>query len=448
MKITLRRILIVISVLAAAAGGVIFDDHKTLGLTLIFIGVIGSVYLFLDSEANQAKSDRFADTTARILALSGAGNPYTQMIEEDLAKPGKYRNILEALDKALEIDPNDVNALAQYVTISALHLSFANQVAPGSVTELNALFAKTAERIDRGLKIGHERFQFCAAKGILLDEIGKHAEARQWFDEVGKVQSFPFPFWRLLKATSFGQERDYVSALQELEKALEEGARGPTFDFYYARALASVGEYDTAIARLNRVRTARGNYYHLLDQLRLCHHFAWHPISTSYFALLSAIYLFPKSRKRSLAHMRDALLALGVPILMKLFDIIEGVARRTPFLRSSKLTKLQDPGNPYVSLGMSLIQSGNYGAAQMQFLRAAKTSNRFNTWMNLCSSSIMLGDWDEAGRAYQYLAKHWPEEIPAGYGEAISQQTSCSGRVHIDRIDTKTRVASTAPEAR
>ena len=333
MKSILRRTSIVLSFIAAAAGGIIFNSNKGVGTTFIVIGVMGSLYLFFDSELKQTNSDRLADTTARILALSGAGNPYTKMIEEDLARTRAPRNILEALDKALEINPNDVNALARYVTISALHLSFDSNVAPGSVSEVNARYLKTTNRIEQGLSIGQRRYEFCVAKGILLDEIGRHIEARQWFDEVSKAQPFDFPFWRLLKATSFGQEHDYPSALQELEKALYEGASGPTFDFYYARALGAVGQYDAAITRLNRVRSERGNYYQLVDQLRNCHHFAWHPIKTACFALLSAFYIFPKSRRRSLAHMQDALSALAVPILIRLFKIVQSIARKTPVIQ-------------------------------------------------------------------------------------------------------------------
>jgi tetratricopeptide (TPR) repeat protein len=346
------------------------------------------------------------------------------MIEDDLAKGGTHNHVLDSLDKALEIDPNDVKALAQYVIISALHLSFSNRVAPGSVSAHASEYLKTSERIERGLKKGEQLYKFFVARGILLDEIGKHSEARHWFREVGKIQPFIFPFWRMLTATSFGKERDYTNALLELEHALDEGASGPSFDFYYARALGSVGNYDLAIARLEKVRSLRGNYYQLVDLLRSSHHFAWHPMKSAYFAFLSAVYVFRKSKLRSLVHMRDSLLSLGLPIVMRSFTTTEKLARKLPLLRGSKLARLTDPGNPYVSLGMSLISSGNYLAAQKQFVKASMHSDRLNTWMNLCSASLKVSDWRQAQRAYSYLIERWPEEIPTGYGEAISEGLS------------------------
>jgi|GEM_PF-7051756 len=424
MKSALRGLFIVLSFFAAAIGGVIFDDHKRLGIILIIIGLAGSIYLWFSSERSQRKTDHFSDTTAKLLSLAGVGNPYTQMIEDDLAKGGTHNHVLDALDKALEIDANDVKALAQYVIISALHISLDNHVSPGSISPHARQFLKTSERIERGLKTSEHRYEFLVAKGILLDEIGKHSEARHWFREVGEIQPFPFPFWRLLTATSFGKDRDYINALRELEHALDEGASGPTFDFYYARALGSVGEYDLAISRLEKVRSVRGNYYQLVDLLRSFHHFAWHPMRSAYFALLSAVYVFRKNKMRSLVHMRDSLLAIGLPVLMSFFNIVEKLARKLPIVRTSKLARLTDPGNPYVSLGMSLIKTGNFLAAQKQFVKASKHSDRLNTWMNLCSASLSVSDWMQAQRAHSYLIERWPEEIPAGYAEAISEGLS------------------------
>ncbi len=257
--------------------------------------------------------------------------------------------------------------------------------------------------------------------GILLDEVGQHAQARIWFARVAGLQPSPFPFWRFLTATSLGKEKLYPEALAELELARDEGAAGPAFDFQYARALAAMGEYDRALVLLEKVRACRGDYYHLVDCLREIHHIAWNPAKTTYFAILSAIYIYRKSKAHSLRHLRDALISFIVPLVMILSTAMEAVARQLPILKNSKLATIMDPGNPYVSLGTSLISSGKYLAAQKQFKKAAARSNRFNTWMNLCSASVMVRDWEEARVAYDFLSRHWPEEIPAHYEKIINR---------------------------
>jgi len=44
---------------------------------------------------------------------------------------------------------------------------------------------------------------------------------------------------------------------------------------------------------------------------------------------------------------------------MAVVSILETIARRLPVIRNSKMAKLSDPGNPHVSLGMSLQRTGN-----------------------------------------------------------------------------------------
>jgi tetratricopeptide (TPR) repeat protein len=419
MKSNLRQSFVVLSFFAAAVGGVIFDAHRSQALGLIVIGLAGSVYLFFSAEMSQRRTDNFSNTTAKLLSVSGVGNPYVAIMDEELNKTGKYDHALEVLDEAISINPNDMDSLARYVVISALHISLDSHVSPASISPVSRAYAKTSERIERGLSTDQHKYDFMVAKGILLDEIGQHVQARNWFTQAARFQKCSFPFWRFLTATSFGKQKLYLEALTELEHARNEGATGPTFDFQYARSLVSVGDYDRALVLLKKVRARRGNYYHLVDILSSTHHFAWNPTQSAYFAILSAVHIFRKSKAQSLRHLRNALRSLIVPILMVLSTATESLARRLPLLSKSKLTNLSDPGNPYVSLGTSLISSENYLAAQKQFIKAAKRSNRLNTWMNLCSASIIVRDWKEARIAHDHLSRHWPEKIPEGYDELI-----------------------------
>jgi len=123
MRTALRQGFIVLSILAAAIGGLIFDAHRSLALPLIVAGLAGSIYLFFWSEVSQRRTDRFSDATAKLLSISGAGNPYVQMMDEAVSRTGKHDHALEVLDKAIFQNPNDIDSLAKYVTISALHIS-------------------------------------------------------------------------------------------------------------------------------------------------------------------------------------------------------------------------------------------------------------------------------------------------------------------------------------
>jgi hypothetical protein len=120
---------VLLSIVAAAVGGVIIDPHRILGLLLVVLGIAGAMYMYLSSEASQGKNEEFFETTATMLSLAGLGNPYTEQIRIRLSKGGRYKDIVSDLDKALEIDPNDMDALALYVTVSALELSLERHLA-------------------------------------------------------------------------------------------------------------------------------------------------------------------------------------------------------------------------------------------------------------------------------------------------------------------------------
>lgn len=183
-----------LSIVAAAVGGVIFDSHRILGPLLVVIGIVGALYMYLSSEASQGKNEEFFDTTAQMLSVAGLGNPYTKQISVRLSKGGGYKDILSDLDKAMEIDPNDMDALALYVPVSALELSFERHIADErwkpDEKRLSALLA----RADTGILGGKHLSQLYAGKGMLLDIAGDHSQARTLFRESGRGRSDPY--WR------------------------------------------------------------------------------------------------------------------------------------------------------------------------------------------------------------------------------------------------------------
>ncbi len=414
---TARRAAVLLSIVAAAVGGAILDSHRTFGPLLVVIGILGAMYMYLASEDSQGKNEEFFETTAQLLSMAGLGNPYTQQVRIRLSKGGRYKDVLSDLDKALEIDPNDVDALALYVPISALELSFERHIA-GETWKLDGKrLSGLLARADKGILCGKHLSQLYAGKGMLLDIAGNHSEARTLFRESGHGQSNPY--WRLAMSTSFGMEQNYPASLSEMETAIAEGAKGPTVDFYYARTLSSMGQYEKAIELFERVRSERGNYFFLSKELTTAHWLAWHPLLSAYFELLCGLYVSRRNPVSSLRFVGRGLWKALLPFAMVGTKVVQATAQRMPMLRHTKITKLSKPGNPEAALGMSLIEQRKFHSASVQFSAASRKTRDFGVWMNLCSSATVAGNWAEAERAYIYLNKHYPQEIPNGYKEVI-----------------------------
>jgi tetratricopeptide (TPR) repeat protein len=327
---------------------------------------------------------------------------------------------LTQLDKALEIAPNDADALAPYAMIAALDLSLRHSIAPNDPLAASTSYRKTMAITERGISTGKHLSEFYSAKGVLLDVVSRHHEARSWYGEAAKQRSDPY--WRLLSSASYGIEKDYLNALDQVERAIEEGAKGSSVDFYYGRCLAAIGENDRALALFQNVRQRRGYFYQLIISMQDSYWFSWHPIKSSYYELLSALYIVRRSKHKALRHIVSAARKFVIPIMTRTSSIIEAIAKKLPLLSRTKMANLCDPGNPHVSLGLSLMRTENVQAAKKMFAIAVRRSPRFNSWMNYCSASIMTGDWDEAQRAYFYLRENWPDKVPEGYAAVISER--------------------------
>lgn len=278
-----RRAAVLLSIVAAAVGGVIIERHRRLGALLLLLGILGAMYIYLSSEASQGKNEEFFETTATMLSLAGLGNPYTKQIRSRLSKGGRYKDIVSDLEKALEIDPDDMDALALYVPVCALELCPERHIAGEGWKPDEKRLSTLLSRSDKGILSGKHLPEMYAGKGMLLDIKGHHSQARAVFRESGRGRLDPY--WRLAVSTSFGMEKNYAAALSELETAIVEGAKGPSVDFQYARALSSMGQYKKAIELFNRVRTERGNYFFILEELKTAHWLSWHPT-----ILLTLIY--------------------------------------------------------------------------------------------------------------------------------------------------------------
>jgi tetratricopeptide (TPR) repeat protein len=415
-----RRAAVLLSILAAAAGGIIIDSHRIVGTLLIAIGIVGAMYMYLSSEASQGKNEEFFETTAQMLSVAGLGNPYTKQIYLRLAKGGGYKNILADLEMALAVDPSDTDALTLYMQVSAIELSFERHLAGKQWKPDKHRLKTLLEHADRGILSGKHLTELRSAKGILLDIAGEHAQARTQFKESGRNTSDAY--WRLAISTSFGMEKQFAVALSEMETAIKEGAKGPTVDFYYARALSSMGHYKRAIDLFEQIREERGNYFFLLEELKEAYWLSWHPFQAAYLDLLCALHIFRRNPASAFKYVAFGFVKLLLPFAMVGLNAIQAVARRLPKLRDTKLATLNEPGNPEAAMGMALVAQGKFNSACVQFSAAACKTTSAGVWLNLCSSAIMAGNWAEAERAYAYLDVHYPQEIPKGYLEAIADR--------------------------
>ena len=111
MKVVLKRAILVASFVAGAVGGVIIGSHVFAGALLLIAGLIGTIYSFWSSEMRQDESDLMQQAMVDLFIASGAGNPYTKLVNRKLSRGG-VQYVIPELERALELDPDDAEALA------------------------------------------------------------------------------------------------------------------------------------------------------------------------------------------------------------------------------------------------------------------------------------------------------------------------------------------------
>ena len=429
MKKWLKSTVIATFFILGALGGLIIKTHYFLSLLFIFTGIIGTIYTYLSSENKQRNNEKFFDASAKLLFGAGIGNPYTRMIEDDLLKGGTYKRILDRLDYALEINPNDADALAWYVQIASLHISFFHLVHKHNSQPYLDRYMKVKQLIERGIKTGRHLPEFYIAKGMLLDEVSRYQEARRWYIKAGKLRTDPY--WRMQVSTSYGMEGEYLKGLKEIEKAIQEGASTYIVDYYHGRALASVGEFDDALSKFQEAKKKRGYFYELTVSIQEAYYYKWNPIRSANVELLSVLYVFRRDRYAALKHLKHAIVHYCLPFFLGFLQVISRIAQHIPILRNSKIAKLCSPDQPEASLGMALVKQRRYLAAKKMFAIAAKRSVGVKSLLNLCVAAMLTADWEEAERACVTVLQREPSnELAKVYIERIKQKEA-SGQVKI-----------------
>jgi tetratricopeptide (TPR) repeat protein len=396
-----------------------------LGGALIVAGLVGTIYVFLDSDEKQRKTDEFAETTALLLTGVGLENPYTKIIQKELLKGGTHNYFLSKLDRVLAVTPNDVDALYLYSIISALGLSLQQRLEPDVSLAGSAPYRHTVSIVDRGIRMGKSLSGFYSAKGILLDIAKNHRQAREWYGKSGNLRTDPY--WRLLCSTSYGMECDFENSFNELKTATDAGASPSITAWYYGRCSAAFGNYEEALIFFRQVKQARGNIYQLISEMEQCYWLSCRWTKAAGYSLLAAFLVVRRSRKAALKHLSGGVIALGLPIMMWVTRLLSAVATKVTVLRNTRMARLGNPGNPHVSMGLALMRQNKLQAAKKMFAIAAQRSTRLDAWMNYCTASLLSRDWDEAQRAYVYLLERWPEEIPEGYAAVINERSIPEG---------------------
>lgn len=426
MKITIRHALVVFSIIAAVCGGVLIDKIPTLGWPLSVFGAIGAIYMYWSSEKSKKDSDDLFEATSQLLINSGNGNPYTQLVMNKLSTPGGYAEAAYDLEKALEADPNDPDALALYAQIGAIHYSLRVLVAAPIKSGKFPDPKKIEGVIERGLKTGSRLAEFYCARGIMLDVVGRGAEARHYFFEGEQLQ--PGWRWRLYTCTSFGIEGDFASALAEIEQARRDGGSGYLVDFHHGRCLAALGEFQEALKMFRRVKRHRGLFYQLAIAMQEAHYFEWQPFRSAYYDFRAAFFAVYYSRSKALDHVSKSVVHCIIPVVLFVGQKITLLATRAPVLRRTKLSTLCALDEPYASLGVALLERQKFLASKKLFLKAVERPARISTWQNLCGTALLTQDWAVAEKACAKLLESSPDSAEfRAYEKAIQDKHTAVG---------------------
>ena len=222
--------------------GLFSPFSKVLSIFSAVLGTIISLYSLSKSNEKEIQDKYCNQAIAQEVYDRCGKNIYSEAIKRELYNEGSIKNTMSMLDDALSMNPNDKDAIVILGIFRALKLSF--QQAHGMTNHKGFLknLSFTKKLIERGLDIHPNDSILHDVKGILLDIESKHEEAREEFTLSGKLGDNPY--WHIHMATSWQMSGEYVNALEEVKKAISEGAEN--VDFYYGSALQSMGNNNSS----------------------------------------------------------------------------------------------------------------------------------------------------------------------------------------------------------
>jgi len=361
----LRRILqpnyiISFCLILGGLAGLVSNASLFITIPLVAIGVLGSLYELARSNANEREADYILEAQAKLFASAGIGNIYTARFKTELYKTGSCKNASEILTKALEINPNDKDAISMLSMTYALNLSFHKWVGDKENNRFKETFSYAKKLAERGTILFPNESIFHETLGVLLDVEEKHQEARKEFFHSGKLRADPF--WRLSLSTSWLMSGKPEEAVEEVKKAIDEGAKAWIVDFYYGRALRDMGDYEKAEVYLLSAFKTRGWHPELLDELMQYYFFQTKLFKSAKFSAAKGLLFLSGGRFKGLVFLAIALGIFSKAIHCTLSKYLWPFFRRIPWL--CKIHFLLTPEEPEFTISATLIKDGHYKAAE------------------------------------------------------------------------------------
>lgn len=415
-------------------GSILFGIFPIISSIFIILGTFGSLFSLLTSESRNQELDFVIEAQATLLAQHGIGNVYKQAFKKELFKTGSVKSGLRLLEKALDIDPNDIDALSLISSLISLHLSLQQWLGVRADSSyFKNTFSHAKNLATRGVKLYPKNHTFWDTLGILSDIEGKHNKARKHFIRSGKLRNDPY--WRLLLATSWHKSGENQKALLELKKAESEKAEGWLFNFYFGRALNSVGNHIEAENYLALAFKERGANPELLYEISQSYYLRGKLFTAAKYILMLSIRVISIHWVRGFRYFLQAAAYIGIGLACFIAKFCWKINRHIPFFRDFQ-SKILSPDEPEFTLANLLIEKGNYKEAEYNFRSCCEIiPNKAESHANLalclalqglkgealieCNKSIKLNPQND-------FFKHTKQQIESGYVKRIVDQ---NGRV-------------------
>jgi len=374
-------------------GSIIFGFYPQWGGFFIFCGVIGSIYSLISTELNNRNLYNLLEIQATMMASKGIGNVYLEHVHRELRRKGFCETTVEFLLKALELNPDDIEALEILSAGLTLQLSF--EAAVGDIKDIvkTHIIHDIRRLIKKALKSTPKNASFYIDLGILRDLEGKHGKARYWFKRSAKFRTDPY--WRLGMSTSWGMSKDYQKALEQVEAAIQEGAKGWITDFYYGRTLVSVGQYEKAVFYLEKAYRNKPYRPEILKFYEDAYYMQGFFIKSAFLKLRLSILLFFLNPKKSLRYLFEAIITCGLALAFRISKSMWVVIKHLPWLAKIQLM-IVPPDEPEKSLAAMMIAKKHFDMAVQLYKKAiAIYPKRIESLINLATCLIRLDNRKE-----------------------------------------------------
>jgi tetratricopeptide (TPR) repeat protein len=383
-----------ILVLLGGVGSIISGFYTILGGILTLIGVIVSIYSLVSSELTIKGMRNLLETQAMMMARSGVGNIYLELINREIERKGFCDTTIDFLFKALELDPNNIDAIEKLSLGLTVQISFQTWVDGRKNIIGHDVIRQIRELAKRGWKIDPNRPSFYMVLGVLRDLEGKHLKARYWFKKSAKFRNDPY--WRLAMSTSWGMSGDYVKALEEIETAIKEGAKRWTVDFYYGRTLVSLGQYGKAIFYLKKAYSQNSYQPEILQFFQTAYYMQGFFIKAALLNLRLVILLFFLSPRKCFRHLVEVIKLCFLALIFRISKLIWIVFKKLSLLAMIQV-KILPPDEPEKTLATMMFEQGHFEPAADFYKRALVIyPENIRNLNNLAACLVKLGKSKEA----------------------------------------------------